>query len=226
MAPPPGQPGGPPPGQPGMAPPPGQPGMAAATTGSGLATLTRPYPQEVNKLQGILALVFGLHIFLIIVPAIKLWIYSIISWVYSIIAWFKMLLGGGKYPQDKLAWQIKFIRYYMRFLSFARCVTSEKPGELDDENHPIQVHIPTAEKISIVQLLFAPFLILPQAIVGYFYIGVYGGIMNLIAIIQVITGGKPGESQLAILQKCDQQMVRLMAYMMWLTDEKPPVVPE
>jgi hypothetical protein len=194
--------------------------------GGGLAVLRRPYPEEgVTKLQAILALIFGLHIFMIIVPAIKLWVYSILAWIFNIIAWFQLLFGGGRYPAERRAWMVKFLRYQMRFISFARCVTSVKPGDFDDDNHPIDVHVPPTEKISILQLFLAPFLILPQLIVGYFYIMFYGGIMNLIAIFQVIGGGKPGEGQFAIIQKCDQQMLRLMAYTMWLTDQKPPIVP-
>lgn len=159
-------------------------------------------------------------------PYLKFMVYSILAYIFNIIAWFQTLFGGGKYPEERRVWMTKYIRYQMRIMSFMRCVTSENPGEFDDDNHPINVHIPPAEKISIIQLLFAPFLVLPQLIVGYFYIGLYGGIMNLIALFQVIGSGKPGQSQFDIIQKCDQQMVRLMAYMMWLTDQKPPIVPE
>lgn len=191
-----------------------------------LAVLQRPYPAEgVTKLQAILALVFGLHIFMIFVPALKLFVYSILAYIFNIIAWFQTLFAGGRYPAERRVWMTKFIRYQMRVMSFGRCVTSVKPGDFDDDNHPINVHIPPSEKVSILQLFLAPILALPQLFVGYFYIGLYGGLMNLIAIFQVIGGGRPGESQYAVIQRCDQQMVRLMAYCMWLTDQKPPIVP-
>jgi hypothetical protein len=221
MAPP--QPGMAPP-QPGMAPP--QPGMTpAAEAGKESVTevtLTVPFEEKIPKMQGLFALL-GINMLFVIVPAIKLWIMSIIASIKMFIAFIKLLIGGGKYPKDLWEYQRKFLQQSMRVTSYCFALTSKKPAGPDDK-HPVNLQIPMAKKIGFVQLLFGSLIMIPQMFLGYLW-GIKVAITAVLGLIGVFTGGAWNKSKFTTITVYMQHMLSVVAYATWMTDVKPPLLP-
>jgi hypothetical protein len=203
-----------------------QPGAAPAADAGGdqvkEVTLTIPFEEKIPKMQALFGLL-GINVFLVIVPAIKLWIMSIIACIKMIIAFIKLLTGGGKYPKDLWEYQRSFLQQSMRIMSYCYALSTTKPGGPDD-NHPVTLQIPMAKKIGFVQLLFGSLIMIPQMIVAYFY-GIYVGIMAIWGLIGVFTSGSWSKSKFTLISGFLQHLLAIGAYTMWLTDVKPPIMP-
>jgi hypothetical protein len=120
----------------------------------------------------------------------------------------------------------KWVTQHARVMGWLTLQTNLKPPtKYEGGQHPIEVRIGYPAKIGIVQLLVPwVFTILP-GIVMMFY-GIYAGIMWLIGDFKVIFGGKMSESTHNLMRKYLQQMLRVTCFMMFLTDQKPPIVPQ
>ncbi|MFH2009520.1 MAG: DUF4389 domain-containing protein [bacterium] len=211
-------PGAPP--QQGMAPQQGAaPGAAA---GVDKVTLNLPYEKKIPKMQAIFALI-NLNGLMIIVTVIKFMIMGIVSYIKNIIAFFKLLLGGGKYPKEMWEYQAKYLQQMSRIQAYCMALSAKKPGGPDDR-HPVELLIPKAKKISIIQLFFGALIMLPQIIVAGL-VSIYVNIMFLIAIFGCIGSGSMDEGKVTLFRGFTQHWYSIIAYMMWLTDKKPPIMP-
>jgi hypothetical protein len=156
-------------------------------------------------------------------------IYGIGLWVFMTIAWFQVLFTE-QISESTHQFIVKYYRYAWRVTTFAYFMRNDSPKyglvgtEYDPGDDPARLSIPRAQHLTRWGPLYKWILVIPQAIVLWFYS--IGAMFYLfLGFFQVLFGGKWSPEGRDFIIKVYRQSIRVNSYML-LTDEKPPMSPE
>jgi hypothetical protein len=184
------------------------------------------YPQKLSRGILILRLFFG-WLYCAIPHYFLLFFVGIAAAFISFIAWWAILFTG-KYPQGMFNFMLNFYRWYLRVMAYMTYMTDKYPpfkGK-EVEGHPLHYTIDYPQKLSrgilILRLFFGW---LYCGIPHYFlllFIGIAVGVVQFIAWWAILFTGKYPQGMFNFVQNYCRWMLRVMAYMGYMTDKYPP----
>ncbi|MGH2982398.1 MAG: DUF4389 domain-containing protein [Solirubrobacterales bacterium] len=151
-------------------------------------------------------------------------IYAIAAFVTVVISWFALLITG-RYPQGLYNFNSGVLRYIVRANAWVYLQTDQFPpfGLSPDPTYPVRVQVaPRDEQQSRLKVLFRIILVIPLHVLslGINYLHLGAGFVAWMTI--VFRGYQPAGVHNALMFT-NAWNARVLAYLMLLRDEYPPV---
>jgi hypothetical protein len=183
-----------------------------------------PVSYEADYLRERNRLTTFFRIILAIPWLIVAYIYVIAAFVTVLISWFALVITG-RYPQGLYNFGSGVLRYVVRANAWVYLQTDQWPpfGLGPDPTYPVRVQVaPRAEKQSRLKVFFRLILAIPLHFValGIAYLHLGAGVVAWLTI--VFRGYQPAGVHNA-LAFTNAWNARVLAYLMLLRDEYPPV---
>jgi hypothetical protein len=150
--------------------------------------------------------------------------YYIAVAITHFIAWVAIIILG-RYPEGLYNFNSGMVRFFVRTSAWVYLQTDEWPpfGIADDPNYPIRVNFaPRAEHQSRLKAFFRIILALPMLVVAY---GVSYAHMwiAVIAWLTIVFRGYLPEQLNTAMTFCNSFYARVYGYIVFVTDDYPPI---